>query len=210
MERAKINFYNKDCMKIMAEKPDNYWDLAIVDPPYGIEDWNKRGTNKNRVKGIDLVKTKKWDIKPSHEYFTELLRISKAQIIWGANHFISDLFSTKSMIIWDKRQDGMHFNHCELAWCNNLNESIKIYRLGSWLEKNRFHPTQKPVQLYKWILTNYARGNDKILDTHGGSMSIAIACWDLKFDLDIMEIDKEYFDNGVKRFNFHKSQLKLF
>ena len=210
---SSINMYNKDCLPDMKNMLDNKYDLAIVDTPYGIDDWNKRGSNKRRQKGIDSEKTKSWDIKPNKEYFAELLRVSKAQIIWGANHFISRLFDTKAMIVWDKRQDGMHFNHCELAWCNNLNQSINIFRLGSWLEKNRFHPTQKPVQLYKWLLKNYGFNKDgskrTILDTHGGSMSSVIACLDLGFDIDCWEIDKDYFEDAQKRINKHKKKVKL-
>ena len=207
----KSEVFNQDCMEGMREFADDWFDLAVCDPPYGIKDWNKRGSNKLRQKGIDSSKTKTWDIKPKQNYFDELLRVSKSQIIWGANHFINNLTPSKGMIIWDKIQDGMHFNQCEIAWCNNLNESIKIFRLGSWLDKNRFHPTQKPVKLYGWIYKNYLPEGGKVIDTHLGSGSNRIAA-DKAGNIDFTgyEIDKEYFEKAERRYKDFKSQLRMF
>lgn len=204
-----MELLNIDCMEYMAGLSDNSFNFAVVDPPYGITDWNKRGSNANRAKGICPYKTKKWDIRPEQVYFDELLRVSKSQIIWGANHFFGNLPPTKAMIVWDKRQDGMHFNHCEIAWCNNLNESIRIFRKASWLEKNRFHPTQKPVALYNWIYQNYAKPGQRILDTHLGSGSSAIAAHYFGAEFVGCEIDKEYYDAAVLRINQETRQEML-
>lgn len=205
-------FLNIDCMdkdKGMPSYKDNHFDLAIVDPPYGIEDWNKRGSNKDRNKDFNPEKTKSWDKKPDKNYFDELLRVSKSQIIWGANHFFDYLSSTKAMLVWDKHQDGMHFNQCELAWVNNLNQSIVIFRKPSWLERDRIHPTQKPLELYQFILTKYAKQGDLILDTHVGSASSLIACEDLGFDYVGYELDADYYKSACKRIEQFRSQLKL-
>jgi site-specific DNA-methyltransferase (adenine-specific) len=202
-------FENIDCMEGMKRYPDKYFELAIVDPPYGIEDWNKRGSNKDRNRDFDPEKTKTWDKKPTEDYFNELFRVSNSQIIWGANHFFDYLGSTKAMLVWDKHQDGMHFNQCELAWVHNLNESIVIFRKPSWLERNRIHPTQKPIELYQFILTKYAKPNDKILDTHVGSASSLIACEDMGFDYVGFEIDKDYYEAACKRLEQFRSQFKL-
>ena len=202
-------FDNIDCLVGMAEYEANHFDLAIVDPPYGIEDWNKRGSNKNRNRGFDPEKTKRWDKKPDKEYFEELFRVSKSQIVWGANHFLDFLNPTKAMVVWDKHQDGMHFNQCELAWCNNLNESIKIFRKPSWLDRDRIHPTQKPIELYRWLLKQFAKVGDLILDTHVGSASSLIACEDMGFNYVGFEIDKDYYEAARKRLKQFRSQLKL-
>lgn len=203
--------FNMDCMQGMKSFPDKYFELAIVDPPYGIEDWNKRGINQNMNKGFTVDEIKSWDVKPNENYFNELLRVSKAQIIWGANHFFDFLGSTKAMVVWDKRFDGMHFNQCELAWVNNLNESIKIYRQSNEdkARKHKIHPTQKPVALYKWLLSNYAKEGDKILDTHLGSGSSRIAAYDMGFSFTGYELDKDYFEAQEQRFQLFKSQGKL-
>ena len=192
-------------MEIMAEKPDNYWDLAIVDPPYGIGNFVQTTGN---IRGEEVL----WnnDI-PNEEYFIELKRVSKERIVWGANYY--NCFEKGGAIIWDKRQPNPKMSQCEIASYSRLLR-VAYYYLpwNNFDHKGRvgIHPCEKPVQLYKWLLTNYAKENDKILDTHGGSFSIAIACWDLKFDLDVCEIDKEYFDDGKKRFDNHIKQLKLF
>lgn len=206
----KNSFILGDCMDYLKLFPPNFFDLAIVDPPYGIEDWNKRGSNKNRNKGFEPDKTKRWDKKPDRAYFNELIRVSKSQIIWGANHFFDYLTSTKAMIVWDKHQDGMHFNQCELAWCNNLNESIKIFRKPSWLERDRIHPTQKPVELYTWILKQFARAGDLILDTHVGSASSLIACTELGFDYIGFEKDEEYYTMAKSRLGRATRKYELF
>lgn len=212
-----INFYNIDCIEFMKTKPDNYYDLAIVDPPYGINmDGGKIGGN-NCGKAKDYTK-KDWDKEPpSLEYFKELMRVSKNQIVWGANHFISRMpFDSSCWIIWDKDNSG-NFADCEMAW-TSFNTAVRKYkfRWNGMLQQNmkdkeiRIHPTQKPKDLYRWILKNYAKPNDLILDTHGGSMSISIACDMEGFDLDVTEIDKEYFDAGIKRYEQYKQQPQLF
>lgn len=205
-----INLYNKDCLEAMREMEDNQYDLAIVDPPYGIgEDGGKdrRGKSKHTKKNWD-------DEPPSEQYFIELMRISKNQIIWGANYF--NLPPSMGYICWDKKLDNSDYSDFELAF-TSFNRAAKIFRFskngGSRTHaalQDIIHPTQKPIKLYKWLLKNYAKSGDKILDTHGGSMSIAIACHNLGFDLDLFEIDKDYYESGKKRFENHKKQLNLF
>jgi len=201
-------------MQLMARYPDKYFDLAIVDPPYGINLANmnmgigksaKASKQKNRK-----WKAKDWDNSiPSNEYFEQLKRISKNQIIWGGNYF--NLGICNKFIIWDKEvPEGLSFSDCEYAW-TSFNGANKIFRYSAYLNKNeKFHPTQKPPQLYKWILDKYAKQGDKILDTHLGSGSIAIACHDYGFDLTACELDKEYFDKAMQRINNHTAQTKLF
>jgi len=206
-------------MELMGRYEDNHFDLAIVDPPYGIGmDGGKIGKGKNLAK-------KNWDNQtPNKEYFDELFRVSKNQIIWGGNYFMLPL--TKSWIYWDKMQDGFAetFSSGELAW-SSFNYPMKQIRYkyqGNYegFENNittksskpyllKIHPTQKPVALYKWLLTKYAKEGDKILDTHLGSGSIAIACHDLGFDLTACELDTDYFNAAMKRIEEHQKQLKL-
>ena len=197
-------------MELMARYPDNYFDLAIVDPPYGIgasEMTMGSGKNKNYKKG------KNWDNEtPSQKYFNELFRVSKNQIIWGGNYFPLPL--TKSWIFWDK---GIYwdcdFADGELAW-TSFKSVLRIaqirYKGFLGADNVRIHPTQKPVALYKWILDKYAKQGDKILDTHLGSGSIAIACHDYGFDLTACELDTEYYEAAIKRLKLHQAQLKLF
>jgi site-specific DNA-methyltransferase (adenine-specific) len=147
---------------------------------------------------------------PDKKYFDELRRVSVNQIIWGGNYFINYLFNTQGFIIWDKKQpEDFSLSMCEFAY-STIQSPAKIFRYSVLTEKDKFHPTQKPVALYKWLLKNYAKEGDKILDTHCGSGSIAIACYDLKFDLDATELDAEYFEKMMKRYNDHKSQLQIF
>jgi len=204
---AEINFYNIDCIEFMKTKPDNYYDLAIVDPPYGIN-----------VKTRVFDDGKKWDNAiPTSEYFEQLFRVSKNQIIWGGNYFLEYLKPTPCFLIWDKKMTDKHLmSMSEFAW-TSFNTKNLIFRQppvgdrGFYnIDGKRIHPTQKSIKLYRWQLVNYANVNDKILDTHGGSMSIALACNTEGFDLDICEIDKEYFDNGVKRYNEFKQQTTMF
>ena len=207
-----IKLYNKDCMESLKEMKDNQFDLAIVDPPYGLDDWNERGSNKNHMNKnhMNLDKIKGWEQKPPQEkYFNELKRVSKNQIIWGGNHFLDYLGSTKEFIIWDKKIRGMHFNDCELAWCSGIKSACRIFSLSA-NQNNRIHPTQKPIKLYEWLLMNYAKEGDKILDTHLGSGSIAIASHNLGFDLEGYELDKEYFEAAKKRLHQHQSQIRMF
>lgn len=181
---------------------DNAYELAIVDPEYGI------GISSNSFR--QKQKKKDWDSNiPDDIYFSELFRVSKNQIIWGGNYF--DLPPSQGFLIWDKKQP-FNFSSamCEKAWMS-FQSPAKIFRKHVvTAEINKIHPTQKPADLYKWLLQNYTKKGDRILDTHGGSMSIAIACWELGFDLDIYELDKDYFSDAVVRFQKHISQGRLF
>jgi len=203
VNRGGINFYNCDCISFMKSKPDNYYELAIVDPEYGISIENS-GTHFKKYE------TKGWDSKiPEKEYFNELKRVSKNRIIWGGNYFLDYLSNTKCMIVWDKKiAEKMSFAMCEIAW-TSFNKGAKIYSKIA-AQNDRIHPTQKPVLLYRWLLQNYAQPNDKILDTHGGSHTHAIAADMEGFELDICEIDEQYFRDGLAAFDLHQSQLKLF
>jgi site-specific DNA-methyltransferase (adenine-specific) len=219
-----INLHLGDCLEAMKEMPDNTYDLAIVDPPYGIgmDGGYIGGEGKNfigkKVKPKNYKK-KDWDKNaPNKEYFDELIRISKNQIVWGANHFISNLpYDSPCWIVWDKENFGK-FADCELAW-TSFSTAVRQFKFkwagflqgyGTANKEERIHPTQKPVRLYEWLLDNYAKEGDKILDTHLGSGSIALACHNRKFDLDAWEIDEEYYNNAVERLDTHKSQLTIF
>jgi len=211
--RSRIRMFNADCMKFMGNC-DKY-DLAIVDPPYGIgASGQMGGANYDRWRNPKLTEYHDgdWDNeKPNKEYFNHIFDISKDQIIWGGNHF--ELPPTRGIICWDKVRSG-NYSEFELAW-TSFDVTSKIFKwLWNGFQKQkpekRIHPTQKPVQLYKWLLINYAKEGDTILDTHGGSFSIAIACWDLGFDLDICELDTDYFNDAVKRFENHIAQAQLF
>jgi len=207
-------------MDVIARYPDNHFELAIVDPPYGI------GENAHRAKSrTKAAKTTNWgafdenwdESCPNDEYFESLFRISKHQIIWGGNHMMHIIYKSSSCwIVWDKDNSGC-FADCELAF-TSFGSAVRIfkYRWNGMIQQNmknkekRIHPTQKPVALYKWLLQNYAKPGDKILDTHGGSGSICIACYDEGFDLTWTELDKDYYEAAVKRFNNHKAQGQLF
>ena len=220
-----INIYNQDCMEAMKDMSDNQFELAIVDPPYGgagnknIDGGKRFGGWFDKYKvsrtaggwAKKLDKEKKildWDLAPSKNYFKELFRISKHQIIWGGNYF--GLPPNRHFLIWRKLTISEKFSMamCEYAW-SSFNQNAKWIEIAPQ-DPNRFHPTQKPVKLYEWILINYAKENDKILDTHLGSGSIAIACHNLGYDLTGYEIDKEYFEAAQKRINIHKQQKRLF
>lgn len=198
-------FFNRDCMEGMKQIPDKYFDLAIVDPPYGID------VNKMNMGSRENVKpsNKEWDKEvPNKEYFKELFRVSKNQIIWGGNYF--ELRPSRGFVIWDKGESmyGRSFSECEFAWLSQ-DVSARIYKLNP-NQKNRFHPTQKPVALYKWLLKNYAKPGDKILDTHVGSASSLIACHDLGFEYLGFELDPDYYRMATERLETHKSQLNMF
>lgn len=216
-ERCNINLNLGDSLEAMKEYPDNYWDLSIVDPPYGIKQDGKSNHSRWQLAKPTLYTPKDWDNGiPPADYFSELRRVSKNQIIWGWNYFVCYLNECPSYIVWDKDNSG-DFSDCESAWCSKKGGARMFkWRWNGMLQQDmknkevRIHPTQKPVALYKWLLTNYAKEGDKILDTHGGSMSIAIACHDLKFDLDLWDLDPDYYAAGVKRFEQHKKQLQLF
>ena len=211
---------NECNMELMARYEDNYFDLAIVDPPYGIN-VGKQRINSER-------KTAKWhnpteykyktfdDSKiPTKEYFDELKRVSKNQIIWGANYFVEHLEPSKGWIVWNKKADiKEHLSMAELAW-SSFDKKCNMYNhLWAGFKKKyavkRIHPTEKPKELYEWLLMNYAKEGDKILDTHLGSGSIAIACHNLKYDLTACELDKEYFDAAMKRIKRHQQQIQMF
>ena len=198
--------YNEDCMVAMKSIPDKYFDLAIVDPPYGININNNMGRRKGDKKSN--YKEVYWDKEtPSKDYFDELFRVSKEQIIWGANYYIDKLKPTKSFITWVKPQisEKLSFSMSELAWTSH-NKTSKVIELYS-VEKNRIHPTQKPVALYSWLLNNYAKEGDKILDTHVGSASSLIACHRLGFDYLGFELDEDYFNKASERLEKEKSQM---
>ena len=222
--RADIQIYNSDCMPAMAKMADKQFDLVIVDPPYGIgagkgteiylkktDKWNTGRTKNEKTIYGD------WDSSiPKSEYFKEIRRVSKNRIIWGGNYFMNNMATETGVIVWDKKNGDSFFADGEIA-IHSFNNKLRIFRylscgfMGSHKNRaTRIHPTQKPVQLYKWLLQNYAKDGDKILDTHLGSGSIAIACWDLGFNLTGYEIDKEYYDNAVLRLERHQAQGQLF
>jgi site-specific DNA-methyltransferase (adenine-specific) len=199
----------------MKRYPDNYFDLAIVDPPYGIG--MDGGSSIKKLKsrpnwnGCKYEK-KDWDNKiPNDNYFEELFRVSKNQIIWGGNYFTDYLYATKSWIIWDKKMShNINFSHAELAWCSVNSITRMFYYSATGNSDKKIHPTEKPTKLYEWLLMNYAKEGDKILDTHLGSGSIAIACHNLGFDLTACELDTEYYNNALKRLQQHQAQLTMF
>ena len=201
---SNINLHLGDCLEAMKEMPDNTYDLAIVDPPYGIN------INSSGRLGHYGGKGKTWDKEtPSEEYFIQLERVSKNRIIWGANYF--NMPPTRCFIIWDKEQpESVSFASCEYAW-TNFNKSAKTYyQRPQNADIERIHPTQKPVKLYEWLLTNYADKGNKILDTHLGSGSHAIACNNLGFSLVASELDEDYFNASVNRITLETSQERLF
>ncbi|NCV60759.1 MAG: site-specific DNA-methyltransferase [Betaproteobacteria bacterium] len=218
---GKATIYNMDCMELLKATPDKFYDLAIVDPPYGIGENGDR--NKSRGK---LAKSQNYKAfagndldAPDIDYFNELVRVSKNQIIWGANHFADRLLCPKSpcWIVWDKVNGETDFADSELAY-TSFKTAVRNFRFqwqgmlqGDMKNKEqRIHPTQKPVKLYEWLLTNYAKPNDKILDTHLGSGSHAIACNNLGFELTACELDKDYYEASIKRIKQATAQERLF
>jgi len=198
---------NEDNMELMARYKDNHFDLAIIDPPYGID-----------VKTRVFDDGKKWDNEiPSEEYFNELFRVSKNQIIWGGNYFLDYLSATPCFVIWDKKITDKHLmSMSEFAWTSFKTKNL-IFRQppvgdrGFYnIDGTRIHPTQKSIKLYEWLLMNYAKEGDKILDTHLGSGSIALACHNLGYDLTACELDKDYYDAAIKRIDQHKAQIRMF
>ena len=204
-----IEITNEDNMELMSRYPDNHFQLAIVDPPYGIGDKFKGG--KSGKMNFNEVVEKGWDNEtPTREYFDELKRVSKNQIIWGGNYFLYNLGNTRCFICWDKKiSEDFTLAMAELAW-TSFDKLAKIFRMSVPKIGGKIHPTQKPVKLYEWLLMNYANEGDKILDTHLGSGSIALACHNLKFDLTACELDKEYYDAAMKRLKKHQQQLTMF
>jgi site-specific DNA-methyltransferase (adenine-specific) len=209
----KITVTNEDNMELMSRYPENYFDLAIVDPPYGIGISGQKESKKGKKSDRKYHKQKDWDNAiPSGSYFNEVFRVSKDQIIWGANYFVEHLKKgTKGWVVWDKMQHGLTMSDCELAF-SSFNKPTRVYYKNRVVlqQEGTIHPTQKPVKLYEWLLDNYAKEGNKILDTHLGSGSIAIACHNRGFELTACELDKEYFDNFVKRFKSVTAQQTLF
>jgi len=225
----KITITNEDNMALMACYPDNYFDLAIVDPPYfyGPEKRRYYGNevNKLNIKRIDYKPLENsWEI-PSEEYFKELFRVSKNQIIWGCNYY-AKYIPEVGRIVWDKVNGESSFSDAEIA-SSSLHDSVRLFRFmwngmlqGSGFDgkmngdkkknQKKIHPTQKPIELYKWCLDKYAKPNDKILDTHLGSGSIAIAAHDYGFELIACEKDEHYYNSAIKRIKNHVGQQKLF
>ncbi|MGB2833004.1 MAG: DNA methyltransferase [Methylotenera sp.] len=201
--------HNMDCMELLKNTPDKFYDLAIVDPPYGINVNHSIGRRSGN-KASDF-KPAVWDSEPPPvEYFNELKRVSKNQVIWGANHFIDRIgMPSACWIVWDKLfSEEVSFASCELAY-TSFDTVTKRIRLSS-ARRDGIHPTQKPVKLYEWLLTNYAKSGDKILDTHLGSGSCAIACNNLGFELTACELDKDYYEASVKRIAQAAAQERLF
>lgn len=225
---GNIKLYNADCMEVMKTFKDKQFDLAIVDPEYGID-----VANLTRTKGVagksktfnqnikHTYKPKDWDKqRPQKEYFDELQRVSKNQIVWGGNYFADLLPPKKGWIFWDKKitnANNTNFSDGELAWTSFdcilrrfTYDWIGFGYLNNPQGEKKIHPTQKPIQLYKWLLQNYAKEGDTILDTHFGSLSIGIACHDMKFDLTAIELDKDYYEMAKQRLINHQRQLTLF
>ena len=224
---GNIKLYNADCMEVMKTFKDKQFSLAIIDPPYGIgadEAQNKaaeqriKSNGKSKAgRGYKLYKKSDWDSSiPSKEYFKELFRVSKNQIIWGGNYMTEFLKPSMGWVIWDKGQRGFSLADGEMAW-TSFNKAMRIFEFSraSCIKSNntgldKFHPTAKPIELYKWLLDKYAQQGDKILDTHFGSLSIGIACHDMKFDLTAIELDKDYYEQAKKRLINHQKQLTIF
>lgn len=218
----------EDNMELMSRYEDNYFELAIVDPPYGIgADKAQNSAAEQRIKangkskagrGWKQYKQTEWDNEtPKDSFFIELFRVSKNQIVWGGNYFQYLWNFSNSFIIWNKMQREFSLADGELAWYSRTNKAMRTFDFsrGGALSNNnnnggRLHPTQKPVKLYEWLLMNYAKEGDKILDTHLGSGSIAIACHNLGFDLVACELDRDYYDAAMKRINEHKQQIRMF
>lgn len=195
-----------DCEEYMKDLPDKAFGLAIVDPPYGMPKNATHGKGKLKGRILNNGKVEKWDKAPPKEFFDELFRVSENQIIWGGNYF--DLPPTRGIICWDKIQPWENFSQIEYAW-TSFQVPAKLFKHDN-RTGDKIHPTQKPVKLYKWLLQNYAKQGDKILDTHGGSFSHAIACHNLGFELTIIEKDEDYFNAAVKRLQWHQRQLTIF
>lgn len=214
-----IEYYNEDCMEGMKRYGDKHFDLAIVDPPYGIGENGDKNHSRGKMATAKNYKSfHGGDLKPpDDEYFVELMRVSKNQIIWGSNHFISRIpYDSSCWIVWDKDNTG-DFADCELAW-TSFKTAVRKYtfRWNGMLQgdmknkEHRIHPTQKPVKLYKWLLHNYAKKGDLILDTHVGSASSLIACYDMGFDAVGFELDKDYYESSKKRLEEFMAQGRLF
>ncbi len=212
MKIDKTKVYNMDCIEYLKNIPDGYFSLSIVDPPYGIGAGSKKFINRTSKTVKSYYKENDWDTeRPALEFFTELKRVSKNQIVWGGNYFADLLGAFRCFIFWDKTIHGNSYADGEMAW-TSFDGVARYYRknIAQVNSEGRIHPTQKPVKLYEWLLINYAKEGDKILDTHLGSQSSRIASYNLGFEFYGTELDREYFDQGCKRFDQHKAQLTLF
>lgn len=220
--------YNMDCLAAMKEIPDKFFELAIVDPPYGGGSsqnvnvggvfssnnelgthFHGRGRSKRYAEMSQNTDIRHWDVAPTQEYFNELARVSENQIIWGGNYF--DLPPTRCFLVWEKLTISENFSMamCEYAW-TSFNDNAKIFKYAPQGRKGeRFHPTQKPIALYHWIINRYAKKGDKILDTHAGSASSLIACYDTGHQFLGFEIDKYYFDKAIERMEAAFAQTRL-
>ena len=199
-----IEYFNEDCMVGMARYPDKHFDLAIVDPPYGIGEKFKGGSTGKM--NFNEIVNKDWDKAPSRAYFDELFRVSKNQIVWGGNYF--NLPPTRCLIVWDKQiSEDFSLAMLETAW-TSFDKLAKIFRHSN-PKGDKIHPTQKPVALYKWLLKNYAKQGDKILDTHVGSASSLIACYDMGFDAVGFELDADYYKASKQRLEDFMAQIKI-
>ncbi len=207
---GKATLIHGDCMEYMSTLKDKEFDLAVVDPPYGIGDRlsNGGGKLKNTPMATLYRESSKWDVIPTAEYFIELFRGSKNQIICGANYFLENLPSSRGCIAWDKKQTMPTLSSWEFLWSSFDRPAKTFYGVSTDL--NRFHPTQKPVKLYEWILANYAKPGQRILDTHGGSMSSVIAALNLGFEIVCIEKDEDYFNAAVERVIKSQQQQRMF
>jgi DNA modification methylase len=203
MRSGKIAIYNMDCMELLRQTPDKYYSLCVVDPPYGI------GISSNPVR--QQHDKKQWDNAiPKADYFSQLMRVSKNQIIWGGNYFLDYLGASQGFVIWDKVQpQDFSLAMCEFAW-SSIQSPAKMWKRSVLKERNKIHPTQKPVDLYEWLLTNYAKSGQTILDTHLGSGSSAIAANNLGFELVGCELDADYFASACQRIENAQRQVSLF
>jgi site-specific DNA-methyltransferase (adenine-specific) len=204
-----INLHLGDCLEAMKEMPDNAYELAIVDPPYGLgkrttDGGSKRNTQTKFMK--DIRRTNWDDSTPTKEYFNELQRVSKNRIVWGGNYF--ELHTYRTFVVWDKMTYVPTMSQVELA-VTSFDSPARLVKINS-NQSDRIHPTQKPVKLYEWLLDNYAKEGDKILDTHLGSGSIALACHNRGYSLDAYEIDEEYYNTATERLRVHQQQLTIF
>lgn len=201
--------YNIDCMELLKNTPDKFYQLAIVDPPYGILNKTKRGGDHK----FNMDEYSQWDVKPDDDYFNELFRVSKNQIVWGGNYF-GHIWArspyNKGFIIWDKNQPETlnNFSMAEMAW-SSFDKPSKIFRFSVRKNRNKIHPTQKPIELYEWLISKYANSGDHILDTHVGSGSSRIAAYDAGLDFTGCELDHDYWLAQENRFNNHIRQTRL-
>ena len=192
----------------MKDCEDNAFNLAIVDPPYNITSWSSTGNQS--IKEDQIIKLKKWDIAPQQEYFDQLFRVSKNAIIWGGNHFLDYLGKATTMIIWDKKNRDCHFSDAEIAWTNIKKGNVRIFDKYTVENGNKIHPTQKPAILYNWLLAKYAEPGQRILDTHLGSASSAIAAHYFGVDFVGIEIDEDYYKAACDRFERETAQQDMF